>query len=460
LDVRRNRLTKLPINIGSLVALTKLYLTNNDLTDLSLLRSLPTSTNIRFFGKITDRDKTKLSEWKGEWFVDPYCSRNKYGLIKILGLDRIFRDLAELSEPFSLDLSNLQLGEIPESVCNLRQIDRLNLFNNKLTELPNEFGNLSNLTHLDLRYNRLRKLPDSLTKLNKLITLDLYYNQLTELPIGIGNLVNLVELNLYSNKISKLPASIGNLSQLKVLDLTYNELIELPIDIGKASELTELRLCSNRLIKLPDSLGNLDKLRKLNLWSNQLSEIPNSIGNLINLSELDLRNNRLISLPDRIIDNINLEVLYLTGNQLTDLSILSRMPRLAKVNYLNIFELARKFWTKFSEWEPQWLLEENNAEIRRILIQQVGYEKICQELNTIELDRWREYTLLKIDDAEQIYDRTLFRNIWQPMLLLKMTCPSTAHIHILRVPPEMTSAEAAITWVNHGIHPDEFAIAT
>lgn len=46
------------------------------------------------------------------------------------------------------------------------------------------------------------------------------------------------------------------------------------------------------------------------------------------------------------------------------------------------------------------------------------------------------------------------------MLLLKLTCLSTQDIHILRVPPEMTSAEAAITWVNHGIHPDEFAVQT
>ena len=48
----------------------------------------------------------------------------------------------------------------------------------------------------------------------------------------------------------------------------------------------------------------------------------------------------------------------------------------------------------------------------------------------------------------------------EPLVLLKMTCPSTGHIHLLRVPPEMTSAEEAITWVNHGIHPDEFAVQT
>ena len=34
------------------------------------------------------------------------------------------------------------------------------------------------------------------------------------------------------------------------------------------------------------------------------------------------------------------------------------------------------------------------------------------------------------------------------------------NIHILRVLPEMTSAAAAITWVNHGIHLDKFAVKT
>jgi leucine-rich repeat protein SHOC2 len=78
----------------------------------------------------------------------------------------------------------------------------------------------------------------------------------------------------------------------------------------------------------------------------------------------------------------------------------------------------------------------------------------------VELDNWREYTLLKIDSIETMYSVYGKAIGTEPMVLLKMTCPSTGHIHILRVPPEMTSAEAAITWVNHGIHPDEFAIQT
>ncbi|MCC5660643.1 hypothetical protein LC608_27420 [Nostoc sp. XA010] len=75
---------------------------------------------------------------------------------------------------------------------------------------------------------------------------------------------------------------------------------------------------------------------------------------------------------------------------------------------------------------------------------------ICQELQAIELDFWKEYTLLKIDndvDEEAIY-------------LLKMTCPSTGFIHALRVPPNMNSAHEAIHWVNWGIDPEEFAVQT
>nr|WP_310488461.1 hypothetical protein [Chamaesiphon sp. VAR_69_metabat_338] len=136
-------------------------------------------------------------------------------------------------------------------------------------------------------------------------------------------------------------------------------------------------------------------------------------------------------------------------NLITNLSILQSLSKLKEVSFLNL-DLPNRYWLKSNDWNPKWLLDEENAEIRRVLIQQVGYDRICQELGAIDLDTWREYTLLKIDaDIDE-----------ETMVLLKMTCPSTGHIHILRVPPEMTSAEAAITWVNHGIHPDEFSVQT
>ena len=99
-------------------------------------------------------------------------------------------------------------------------------------------------------------------------------------------------------------------------------------------------------------------------------------------------------------------------------------------------------------------------EVRRRLIAQVGYERMCNAVHEIVIDTWREYTLLIIDRAEKFYNRRQELVKIEPIVLLKMTCPSTAHIHILRVPPEMVSAEAAITWVNYGIHPDRFDVQT
>ncbi|QIR38344.1 hypothetical protein HCG51_17620 [Tolypothrix sp. PCC 7910] len=102
------------------------------------------------------------------------------------------------------------------------------------------------------------------------------------------------------------------------------------------------------------------------------------------------------------------------------------------------------------QWQAQWLLKEDNAELRRVLIQGMGYGRICQELQAIELDNWAEYTLSKIDaDVDE-----------EPVYLLKMTCPSTGFIHALRVPPNMKSAHEAICWINWGIAPEEFAIQT
>nr|WP_293349915.1 MULTISPECIES: hypothetical protein [unclassified Microcoleus] len=102
-----------------------------------------------------------------------------------------------------------------------------------------------------------------------------------------------------------------------------------------------------------------------------------------------------------------------------------------------------------NQWEARWLLEEENAELRRVLIQGIGYARICSELQAVELDSWQEYTLLKIDNADV-----------EPIYLLKMTCPSTGFIHALRVPPDMQSAREAIRWVNWDIDYEEFSVQT
>ncbi|MEG5112886.1 leucine-rich repeat domain-containing protein, partial [Microcoleus sp. A2-C5] len=116
-------------------------------------------------------------------------------------------------------------------------------------------------------------------------------------------------------------------------------------------------------------------------------------------------------------------------------------------------------------WQAQWLLEEKNAELRRVLIQGIGYARICSELQAIELDCWKEYTLLKIDADIDGFDPDDFEDDddapkKEDIYLLKMICPSTGHIHVLRVPPDVTSAKEAIRWVNWDIDSEEFSVQT
>jgi internalin A len=107
-------------------------------------------------------------------------------------------------------------------------------------------------------------------------------------------------------------------------------------------------------------------------------------------------------------------------------------------------------------WQAEWLLSEENAELRRLLIQRIGYDRIIQELEVTELDSWQEYTLLSIDFDNDFDDEGNAK----PIYLLKMTCPSTGFIHALRVPPDLESAQEAIRWVNWGINPEEFSVQT
>ncbi|WP_310415590.1 leucine-rich repeat domain-containing protein [Chamaesiphon sp. OTE_8_metabat_110] len=337
-------------------------------------------------------------------------------------------EFANLNSQPILDLRFCNLKTLPESIANRPDLIELSLLNNQLISLPNWIGNLASLTSLSLSANQLTNLPDSL-----------------------GNLTNLQWLYVGSNRLTALPANIGNLSKLTSLSLKDNHLATLPESIGNLDRLTWLHLDRNQLSRLPDSITKLENLTELNLSNNHLTNLPTAIGNLTKLVKLHLDRNRLTNLPDSISKLVNLQEIQLDGNEITDLSVLQTLPSLQIVRFGGV-NLPRQYWVDLDRLNPRWLLAENRVELRRILIDRIGYLQIYNHFGAIVQDTWRQYTLLKTRRF-QSFER-------EPMVLLKMVCPSTAHIHILRVPPTMTSAEAAIVWVNHGIHPDDFAVQT
>jgi hypothetical protein len=304
---------------------------------------------------------------------------------------------------------------------------KLNLHNNQITDL-NPLSTLTNLTELYLHNNQITDL-NPLSTLTNLSKLNIRFNQIVDY-LPLSTLTNLTELYLESDQITdlKLLSTLTNLTKLYL----------------EVSQITDL-----------NPLSTLTNLTELYLHNNQITDL-NPLSSLANLTELYLHNNQITDL-NPLSSLANLTYLYFEGSQITDLSPLQSLNFL---NYCDIYNvhLPRKYFLPLQQWQSKWILEEKNIGIRRVLIQQIGYDRICQELQATELDTWREYSLLKIDIFDD-FDIENEREL-EATYLLKMTCPSTGFIHALRVPPNMKSAREAISWVNGGVDPEDFALET
>ena len=129
-------------------------------------------------------------------------------------------------------------------------------------------------------------------------------------------------LFLHENQLSgTIPSELGNLSSLEWLSLWGNELTgEIPPELGDLTNLEELRLTRNLLTgEIPPELARLAGLEILGLGGNQLTgTIPTWLGSLTDLEELYLWGNQLTGeIPAELGHLTNLTVLYLSGNQLT-----------------------------------------------------------------------------------------------------------------------------------------------
>lgn len=149
--------------------------------------------------------------------------------------------------PAKLDLSDLGIAELPDSIGQLTQLRELYLGGNQLKTLPDSVSKLTQLEILQLDRNRFTALPEWLGQLTQLQVLDLRRNQLAELPERLGQLSQLVSLYLAANKLTELPESLGDLGQLQRLDLTDNRLTDLPVTMGNLKSLTKLFLHDNEL---------------------------------------------------------------------------------------------------------------------------------------------------------------------------------------------------------------------
>ena len=96
------------------------------------------------------------------------------------------------------------------------------------------------------------------------------------------------------------------------------------------------------------------------------------------------------------------------------------------------------------------VLAEPNTEVRRVMIERVGFEKFLREVNAEVIDKDRdpggERRLLRVPLADD-----------EPIVVVSVICPSTGRQYIVRVPPTMRTCRQAVAWTAGFDNPDDYA---
>jgi len=267
-----------------------------------------------------------------------------------------------------LDLSNLDMTELPSEIAGFENLTELNLSYNQLQSLPDWIGNLRKLKKLNLCGNRIGSIPDSIGALKQLMSIDIGLNIFWEIPACLKQLTSLEHIDLESLSLRyderTLPDWIGDFTALKYLNLRHCGLTSLPDPMKNLVNLRTLYLGANCLPALPEWLGFFTLLEELDISANELYVVPEFIGNLKNLRALDLghsgkweteiRNSSVCYLDEQINELDRLPA-FLTGlPRLVRLDLgntkLKSLPEFLSTLRLESLKLGNNELTKIPEW--------------------------------------------------------------------------------------------------------------
>jgi hypothetical protein len=99
--------------------------------------------------------------------------------------------------------------------------------------------------------------------------------------------------------------------------------------------------------------------------------------------------------------------------------------------------VSERVITAPADLTPAEILGERNAEVRRVMIERFGQDRFMCEAAARVLDKGADGELLAIDLPDDPDGR---------MVALRLRCPSTSAVYVIRVPPDQRDYVAAKAW--------------
>lgn len=289
LVLRRNKFTSVPSVVFELGQLVELDMSHNWLRSMS-----------EDVGQLKRLQKLCISHNKMQ------CLPSQIGALHALEeLDVSFNDIRDVPVSFSqlnklqtLDADHNKLNQFPSEILALRDLEELDCSGNMFETLPGDITKLQKCIKIFwLSSLHITRLPDTFCQLHNLESLMLDSNNLTALPASFGNLQRLKMLNISSNDFEIFPNVILNITGLEELYLSRNKLTSVPEEIGGLLKLANLWLDNNNITYLPDSIVDLEKLEELVLQGNQIAILPDDFGKLSKVNIWKVKDNPLIQPP-------------------------------------------------------------------------------------------------------------------------------------------------------------------
>ncbi|CAK5060806.1 unnamed protein product [Meloidogyne enterolobii] len=164
--------------------------------------------------------------------------------------DRFPNEVVAMTQATWLKLNKTQLERVPDVLSNLKNLEHLQMINNKLQNVHGELSDLPLLRSVVVRKNQIKTsgVPTDIFRMKDLTIIDFGDNLLRDVPSNLEYAKCAIVLNLRGNNIQNIPNQIfSNLIDLIYLDLSNNNLDSLPPQLRRLTSLQVLKLSNNPL---------------------------------------------------------------------------------------------------------------------------------------------------------------------------------------------------------------------